>query len=467
MLAERPISSISLPALPLESPLASSAFVPPSSSPAHLTIFVALGTVITVISLILLALLVLLIKRKKKELEGPKKHITGILPSWKKDGMPSPGRHFRKWKKGSTSSFQRFKYHQIQRATDDFSTIIGRGGFGTVYKARFDDGLTAAVKRMNMTTRHSQQEFCKEMEFLGRLHHRHLVRLRGFCMKKHERFLVYEYMENGSLKEHLQGCTGAESKTPLTWRTRLQIAIDVASALEYLHCYCEPPLCHRDIKSSNILLDDKFMAKVADFGLAHATPDSASGFQQITTDVRGTPGYMDPEYVTTRRLTDKSDIYSYGVLLLELITGRAAVQDKVNLVEWAQRFLTTEGSMLSMIDPDMKHTCDIDELKSLLTLVKMCTRKEGRRRPSIQQVVRWLQEKLDLNNAENLQNSAAFMLSRDCLIGDESPSYLNISDEIGSLSSSLSPYTPMSEYCVTFRFETTPPISGSFSIDKE
>ncbi|MCO5571551.1 hypothetical protein L7F22_025294 [Adiantum nelumboides] len=456
MVAERPISSISLPALPFESPLASSTLHAPSNSSTQPTVLVALGTVITVISLILVALLVLLIRRKKKELDDPTKQVTGILPSWKSDIIASPGRHFRKWKKGSSISFQRFKFSEIQKATDDFSTIIGRGGFGTVYKARFADGLTAAVKRMNMITRHSQQEFCKEMEFLGHLHHRHLVRLRGFCMKKHERFLVYEYMENGSLKEHLQG---SESKTPLNWRTRLQIAIDVASALEYLHCYCEPPLCHRDIKSSNILLDDKFTAKVADFGLAHATPDSTSGFHQITTDIRGTPGYMDPEYMTTRRLTDKSDIYSYGVLLLELITGRAAVQDKVNLVEWAHRFLITEENMLNIIDPDMKHTCDIDELKSLLILVRMCTRKEGRKRPSIQQVVRWLQEKLDLNNAENLQHSSAIMLSRDYLVGAESPSYLNISDEIGSISSSLSTYTPLSECCVSFKFETTPPIS--------
>lgn len=459
--AERPISSISLPALPFESPLSITTLPSQSNSSSHLTVFVALGTVITVISLILLALLVLLIRRKKEELKGPGHH-TNILPLWKKDVMTSPGHQFKKWKKGPSSSFQRYKYSEIQKATDDFSTIIGRGGFGTVYKARFDDGLIAAVKRMNVVSKHSQQEFSKEMEFLGRLHHRHLVRLRGFCMKKQERFLVYEYMENGSLKEHLQG---AERKSPLTWRTRLQIAIDVASALEYLHCYCEPPLCHRDIKSSNILLDRKFSAKVADFGLARPAPDSTSGFQQITTDVRGTPGYMDPEYVTTRRLTDKSDIYSYGVLLLELITGRAAVQDNVNLVEWAQRFVTTETSMPSIIDSEMKHTFDMDELKSVLTLIKMCTRKEGRRRPTIQQVIRWLQEKLDLNNAEALQHSSAFVLSRDYLIGEESPSYLNISDDIGSLSSPMSPYTPLSDCCVSFRFETTPP--KSLTIEQE
>lgn len=176
-------------------------------------------------------------------------------------------------------------------------------------------------------------------------------------------------------------------------------------------------------------------------------------------------GYMDPEYVTTRRLTDKSDIYSYGVLLLELITGRAAVQDNVNLVEWAERFVSTEASIPSILDSEMKQTIDIDELKSVITLIKMCTRKEGRRRPTIQQVIRWLQEKLDLNNAEALQDSSAFMLSRDYLVGKESPSYLNISDDIGSLSSPVSPYTPLSDCCVSFRFDTTPPKSPTTEQD--
>ncbi|KAH7286546.1 hypothetical protein KP509_32G012000 [Ceratopteris richardii] len=448
MVAERPVPSMLFPAFPVESPLESPNLAVIKKPTDHPSVFIALGIVITVISTVLLALLVILIRRKKRELRASKRRRSNALPLWKKDTVPSPGHHFRRWKKGTSSSFQRYKYTQIQKATDDFSTIIGRGGFGTVYKARFDDGMAAAVKRMNVTSRHSQQEFCKEMEFLGHLHHRHLVKLRGFCMKNHERFLVYEYMENGSLKEHLQG---VESKTPLTWQVRLQIAIDVASALEYLHCYCEPSLCHRDIKSSNILLDHKFRAKVADFGLAHATSKSSSGFQPVTTDVRGTPGYMDPEYVTTRRLTDRSDIYSYGVLLLELITGRAAVQDNVNLVEWAQRFLSGEGNILSIIDPDMKQSCNLEELKSLMTLVRMCTRKEGHRRPTIQQVIRWLQEKLDLNSAENLQYSSGFILSREFHADEESPCFLNASDEIGSINSSLSPRTPLSECCVAFR----------------
>ncbi|KAE9613609.1 putative protein kinase RLK-Pelle-LRR-VIII-1 family [Lupinus albus] len=189
-----------------------------------------------------------------------------------------------KFQEGSSSMFRKFSYKEIKKATEDFSTIIGQGGFGTVYKAHFSDGLVAAVKQMNSVSEQVDEEFCREIELLARLHHRHLVSLRGFCIKKHERylfqcaylcsltpytskpnpslpddrFLMYEYMGNGSLKDHLH----SPGKTPLTWRIRIQIAIDVANALEYLHFYCDPPLCHRDIKSSNTLLDETFVAKV-------------------------------------------------------------------------------------------------------------------------------------------------------------------------------------------------------------
>lgn len=434
-----PISAVSLPALP-PSPYLSS-----TESSSHLDAFIALGTLITVISLILLALLILLIKRKKEELGSSV--CSTVLPSCQEDLVVRPENQCKALKKGSSTTFHQFKFSEIRKATDDFSTIIGKGGFGTVYKARFHGGLIGAVKRMNIVSKFSLKEFGKEMEFLGRLHHRHLVTLKGFCVQKHERFLVYEYMENGSLKEHLQG---GDSKTPLAWGTRLQIAMDVASALEYLHCYCDPPLCHGDIKSSNILLDEKFLAKVADFGLAHTAPGTASGFQQISTDVQGTPGYMDPEYLATRQLTDKSDIYSYGVLLLELITARAAVQDNVNIVEWYQRYITVESDLIKMIDPDLKCSYDLEELQSVMSLIRMCTCKEGRLRPTSQQVLRYLQDKL---NTDPLQ-CPQVMISLDS-IEKESSSYLNVSDGIEN----LSPYTPWSDCCQSFQFEGTPPIS--------
>ncbi|KAK3420577.1 hypothetical protein EUGRSUZ_G01424 [Eucalyptus grandis] len=213
---------------------------------------------------------------------------------------------------------------------------------------------------------------------------------------------MYEYMANGSLKDHLH------NSNPLSWRTRIQIAIDVANALEYLHFYCDPPLCHRDIKSSNILLDENFFAKVADFSLAHASKDGSICFEPVNTDVRGTPGrkscplvndlhcfnqylsltffprFMDPEYVITQELTEKSNVYSYGVLLLEM-----------NLVEWSQTYLTSTLRIPELVDPRIKDTFDFDQLQTIVSIVQRCTQPEGRARPSVKQILRLLYETSD------------------------------------------------------------------------
>ncbi|XP_054776623.1 probable receptor-like protein kinase At1g49730 isoform X3 [Prosopis cineraria] len=290
--------------------------------------------------------------------------------------------------RGPSSMFRKFNYREIKKATEDFNTIIGQGGFGTVYKAHFRDDLVLAVKRMNKVSEQGEDEFCKEIELLARLHHRHLVALRGFCVKNHERFLMYEYMENGSLKDHLH----SPSKAPLSWRTRIQVAIDVANALEYLHFYCDPPLWHRDIKSSNILLDENFVAKLADFGLAHASKNGSISFEAVNTNIMGTPGYMDPEYVVTHELTEKSDIYNYGVLLLEIVTGRRAIQDNKNLVEWAQPYMGPDSvtRLMELVDPNVRESFDLDQLQTAVSIVEWCTQREGRIRPSIKQVLRLL-----------------------------------------------------------------------------
>ncbi|THU50395.1 hypothetical protein C4D60_Mb06t19770 [Musa balbisiana] len=288
---------------------------------------------------------------------------------------------------GPSAMFRRFAYKEMKKATENFSTVIGKGGFGTVYKAQFVDGPIAAVKRMDKVSKQGEEEFCREIELLARLHHRHLVALKGFCAERNERFLVYEYMENGSLKDHLH----SSGRKRLSWRTRLQIAIDVANALEYLHFYCDPPLCHRDIKSSNILLDEKFVAKVADFGLAHASRSDAIIFEPVNTDIR----YMDPEYVVTQELTEKSDIYSYGVLLLELVSGRRAIHENRNLVEWSQKFLATDSRLPELVDPATGDSFDFEQLHMVVELIKWCTHKEGRARPSIKQVLRVFSEHLD------------------------------------------------------------------------
>ncbi|XP_059647801.1 probable receptor-like protein kinase At1g49730 isoform X2 [Cornus florida] len=346
----------------------------------HLTLIPVIGIAVTAVAVMMLVVLIFLIHRKSRELEGSE-----TIDKSSSKAFPQPSRKFQE---GPSFMFQKFSYKETKKATNNFNTIIGQGGFGTVYKAQFSDGLLAAVKRMNKVSEQAEDEFCREIELLARLHHRHLVALRGFCIAKHERFLMYEYMANGSLKDHLH----TPGRTPLSWRSRIQIAIDVANALEYLHFYCDPPLCHRDIKSSNILLDDNFVAKVADFGLAHASKNGSICFEPVSTDIRGTPGYMDPEYVITQELTEKSDVYSYGVVLLELVTARRAIQDNKNLVEWSQVFMTSESRLHELVDPSIGDSYDLDQLQTVVTIVRWCTQREGKARPSIKQVLRLLYE---------------------------------------------------------------------------
>ncbi|XWS39942.1 hypothetical protein CRYUN_Cryun18bG0097600 [Craigia yunnanensis] len=351
----------------------------------HLTFIPGVGIAVTIGAVMMLIVLVVLICRKRRELEYSEsvdKNSSKLFPS---------ARSMRRFHEGTSSMFQKYSYKETKKATDNFNTVIGRGGFGTVYKAQFSDGSVIAVKQMNNVSEQVEDEFCREIELLARLHHRHLVALRGFCIEKRERFLMYEYMSNGSLKDHLH----SPGNTPLSWETRIQIAIDVANALEYLHFYCDPPLCHRDIKSSNILLDENFVAKVADFGLAHASKDGSICLEPVNTDIRGTPGYMDPEYVVTQELIDKSDVYSYGVLLLEMVTARRAIQDGKNLVESSHILMASESRLIELVDPKIKDSFDLDQLQTVVTIVRWCTQREVQARPSIKQVLRLLYESSD------------------------------------------------------------------------
>nr|AAR95997.1 hypothetical protein kinase [Musa acuminata] len=351
----------------------------------HLTLVPGIGVGVIGLTVLLLLVLILLIRKKSRELKNANVPTEN---SWN----AFPPNQVRRCQEPS-AMFRRFAYKEMKKATENFSTVIGKGGFGTVYKAQFVDGPIAAVKRMDKVSKQGEEEFCREIELLARLHHRHLVALKGFCAERNELILIAD---------------AASGRKRLSWRTRLQIAIDVANALEYLHFYCDPPLCHRDIKSSNILLDEKFVAKVADFGLAHASRSDAISFEPVNTDIRGTPGikyyrnhlccnmtYMDPEYVVTQELTEKSDIYSYGVLLLELVSGRRAIHENRNLVEWSQKFLATDSRLPELVDPATGDSFDFEQLHMVVELIKWCTHKEGRARPSIKQVLRVFSEHLD------------------------------------------------------------------------
>lgn len=393
-----PVSETSLqPAVPAASPnfppsptLAKAPVQNLSATPlvkdrtGHLKLILGTGVVVIGVATLLLLILIILIRKKNKELHNGSSPID---TSWNS----LPPTQTRKCEDGPSPMFRRFSYKETKRATDNFSIVIGKGGFGTIYKAQLNDGTIVAVKRMDKVSKQGEEDFCREMELLSRLHHRHLVALKGFCVEKDERFLVYEYMENGSLKDHLH----TPGRNQLTWPDRLQIAVDVANALEYLHFYCNPPLCHRDIKSSNILLDENFVAKVADFGLAHASRSGTISFEPVNTDIRGTPGYMDPEYVVTQELTEKSDIYSYGVVLLEIVTGRKAIQDNKNVVEWSQKFMASSSNLSELVDLTIRDSVDSEQLQVVVDIIQWCTKREGRARPSIKQVLRLLTESLD------------------------------------------------------------------------
>ncbi|KAL8112104.1 hypothetical protein AgCh_019708 [Apium graveolens] len=227
-----------------------------------------------------------------------------------------------------------FTYEELSNATNGFSeqNLLGEGGFGCVYKGYLPDGREIAVKQLKIGGGQGEREFKAEVETISRVHHRHLVSLVGYCISENQRMLVYDYVPNNNLYFHLHG----EGMPVMEWETRVKVAIGAARGIAYLHEDCHPRIIHRDIKSSNILLDNNFEARVSDFGLAKLALDANT---HITTRVMGTFGYMAPEYAASGKLTEKSDVYSYGVVLLELITGRKPVDSSQplgdeSLVEW-------------------------------------------------------------------------------------------------------------------------------------
>ncbi|XVF73153.1 hypothetical protein PTKIN_Ptkin12aG0178600 [Pterospermum kingtungense] len=282
----------------------------------------------------------------------------------------------------------KFTMEEIFKATRNFNPAfkIGQGGFGTVYKGRLDDGTFVAIKRAKKSVydKHLGVEFQSEIRTLAQVEHLNLVRFYGYLEHEDERIVVVEYVPNGTLREHLDGLHGKV----LDLASRLDIAIDVAHAITYLHMYTDHPIIHRDIKSSNILLTDKFRAKVADFGFARLAADTDSGATHVSTQVKGTAGYLDPEYLRTYQLTEKSDVYSFGVLLVELVTGRRPIEPKRELREritpkWAMK-LFTDGDAISALDPRLELTAGTNlALEKILELSLQCLAPRRQSRPGM------------------------------------------------------------------------------------
>lgn len=280
-----------------------------------------------------------------------------------------------------------FSFEDICKATGNFSTgnKIGEGGFGTVYKGKLKGGSLVAVKRAKKD-KYEQGlplQFKNEVLTLSKIEHLNLVRLFGFLEHKDEKIIVVEYVGNGNLREHLDGVRG----NGLEIAERLDIAIDVAHAVTYLHTYTDPPIIHRDIKASNILITEKLRAKVADFGFARLAAEDPNA-THISTEVKGTAGYVDPEYTRTYQLTDKSDVYSFGVLLVELMTGRYPIESKRPAKEritirWAMKRLK-EGESVIAMDPRLRRSPASNlVVEELLKLARQCLAPVRQYRPSM------------------------------------------------------------------------------------
>ncbi|KAF8657055.1 hypothetical protein HU200_060392 [Digitaria exilis] len=307
-----------------------------------------------------------------------------------------------------------FSYEELYQITNGFSAqnLLGEGGFGSVYKGCIADGKEVAVKKLKEGGGQGEREFHAEVEIISRVHHRHLVSLVGYCISDDQRLLVYDFVPNDTLHHHLHG----RGVPVLEWPARVKIAAGSARGIAYLHEDCHPRIIHRDIKSSNILLDNNFEAQVADFGLARLALDACT---HVTTRVMGTFGYLAPEYASSGKLTERSDVFSFGVVLLELITGRKPVDASKplgdeSLVEWARPLLTQaleSGNVGELVDARLDKNYNEVELFRMIEAAAACIRHSASRRPKMSQVVRVLDSLADVDLTNGIQPGKSEMFN--------------------------------------------------------
>ncbi|KAK9124866.1 hypothetical protein Scep_013712 [Stephania cephalantha] len=300
-----------------------------------------------------------------------------------------------------------FSYDELKKCSNNFleSNEIGSGGYGKVYRGMLSTGQVIAIKRAQQGSMQGGLEFKTEIELLSRVHHKNLVGLVGFCFEQGEQMLVYEFMPNGTLRESLSGRSGIN----LDWKRRLRVALGAARGLTYLHELANPTIIHRDVKSTNILLDENLNAKVADFGLSKLVSDTGKG--HVSTQVKGTLGYLDPEYYMTQQLTDKSDVYSYGVVMLELVTAKQPIEKGKYIVREVRMALDRRDEehygLRELMDPVIRNAISPVGFVKFVDLAMQCVEESAADRPTMSDVVREIETILQNDGMTTSSTSAS------------------------------------------------------------
>ncbi|WJZ96971.1 hypothetical protein VitviT2T_015609 [Vitis vinifera] len=363
-----------------------------------LALVFSLGVGITVVPLILIATGLWLYRRLK---EREKKKIKQEF--FKKNG----GLLLQQQISSSKESVEKTKLYsveELERATDGFnsSRVIGKGGLGTVYKGMLSDGSIVAIKKSNTVDEKQLDQFVNEVFILSQINHRHIVRLLGCCLETEVPLLVYEYVSNGTLFHHLHEEGHAST---LSWKNRLRIGSEIAGALAYLHSYASIAICHRDIKSRNILLDENLRAVVSDFGLSRSIPLDKT---HLTALVQGTFGYLDPDYFHSGQFTDKSDVYAFGVVLAELLTGEQAISSDRSEQGLANHFRSAmkQNRLFEILDNQVVNEGQKEEIFAVAKLAKRCLKLNGKKRPTMKQI------DIDLQQLGRFQEQLSFQKTK-------------------------------------------------------